>query len=119
MGNCQAAEAAAVLIQQPGGKVERMYWAIAAGEVMKANPGHYVAAVLATPPGAPAAEKTSQAPVRHLKLLRPDDTLCLGRVYRLVTFEGSHFSCPEFIISYVTFVDQRSEIMLVLVSQMS
>ena len=27
--------------------------------------------------------------MKHLKLLRPDDTLLLGRVYRLVSFEGT------------------------------
>nr|XP_029124180.1 uncharacterized protein LOC114912643 [Elaeis guineensis] len=29
----------------------------------------------------------SDSPVRHLKLLRPDDTLHIGHVYRLVSFE--------------------------------
>ncbi|XP_045090214.1 uncharacterized protein [Aegilops tauschii subsp. strangulata] len=32
-------------------------------------------------------EEIRAAPVKHLKLLRPDDTLLLGRVYRLVSFE--------------------------------
>ncbi|VAI17829.1 unnamed protein product [Triticum turgidum subsp. durum] len=35
MGNCQAAEAAEVIIQHPGGKVERLYWPTPAAEVMK------------------------------------------------------------------------------------
>ncbi|WVZ55862.1 hypothetical protein U9M48_006468 [Paspalum notatum var. saurae] len=87
MGNCQAAEAAAVLIQHPGGgRTERAYWALSAGAVMAANPGHYVAAVITTTPP-PAAGGAAAAPVKHLKLLRPDDTLLLGRVYRLVSFE--------------------------------
>ncbi|KAJ1298350.1 hypothetical protein BS78_01G445900 [Paspalum vaginatum] len=90
MGNCQAAEAAAVLIQHPGGgRTERAYWALSAGTVMAANPGHYVAAVITTTPPAAAGgdARAAAAPVKHLKLLRPDDTLLLGRVYRLVSFE--------------------------------
>jgi hypothetical protein len=99
MGNCQAVDAAAVVIQhQGGGRTELVYWAIPAGEVMAANPGHYVAAVITvpqTPAGAGAGTATkggaavAAAPVKHLKLLRPDDTLQLGRVYRLVSFEGT------------------------------
>lgn len=94
MGNCQAAETATVLIQHPGGgRTERAYWALSAGAVMAANPGHYVAAVITVPQpggagdGAASASASAAAPVKHLKLLRPDDTLLLGRVYRLVSFE--------------------------------
>lgn len=89
MGNCQAAEVATVVIQHPGGgRTERAYWAMSAGAVMAANPGHYVAAVITSPPAAGASSATgAAAPVKHLKLLRPDDTLLLGRVYRLVSFE--------------------------------
>ncbi|RCV46070.1 hypothetical protein SETIT_9G502900v2 [Setaria italica] len=88
MGNCQAAEVATVLIQHPGGgRTERAYWALSAGAVMAANPGHYVAAVIATTQPAAAGDASGSAPVKHLKLLRPDDTLLLGRVYRLVSFE--------------------------------
>lgn len=84
MGNCQAAEAATVLIQHPGGgKVDRIYWSVSASEVMNANPGHYVAHVVATA----TATAESGAPVKQLKLLRPDDTLVMGQVYRLVSFE--------------------------------
>lgn len=91
MGNCQATEAAAVLIQHPGGgRTERAYWALSAGPVMAANPGHYVAAVIATTPPPAGDAASASAPVKHLKLLRPDDTLLLGRVYRLVSFEGTH-----------------------------
>jgi hypothetical protein len=90
MGNCQAAEAAAVLIQHPGGgRTERAYWALSAGAVMAANPGHYVAAVIATTQPAAAAGGAPAVTAKHLKLLRPDDTLLLGRVYRLVSFEGT------------------------------
>ncbi|GJN08750.1 hypothetical protein PR202_ga26704 [Eleusine coracana subsp. coracana] len=91
MGNCQAAEVATVVIQHPGeGRTERAYWALSAGAVMAANPGHYVAAVITSPPDPSSCSSgggAAAAPVKHLKLLRPDDTLLLGRVYRLVSFE--------------------------------
>nr|AGT16351.1 hypothetical protein SHCRBa_020_D23_F_160 [Saccharum hybrid cultivar R570] len=93
MGNCQcqAAEVATVLIQHPGGGcTERAYWALSAAAVMAANPGHYVAAVITTtaqPAAGDGAASSAAATVKHLKLLRPDDTLLLGRVYRLVSFE--------------------------------
>ncbi|CAN1191331.1 hypothetical protein LINPERPRIM_LOCUS39644 [Linum perenne] len=68
MGNCQAAEAATVVIQHPPGnnntkRVDMIYWPISAHEVMNSNPGHY--------------------------LLKPDDTLLIGQVYRLISFEGA------------------------------
>uniref|UniRef100_A0ACD5X119 Uncharacterized protein n=1 Tax=Avena sativa TaxID=4498 RepID=A0ACD5X119_AVESA len=91
MGNCQAVDAATVVIQHPGGgRTELAYFALPAGEVMAANPGHYVAAVITvpqTPAASGATTAAAAAPVKHLKLLRPDDTLQLGRVYRLVSFE--------------------------------
>uniref|UniRef100_A0A0E0M6T9 Uncharacterized protein n=1 Tax=Oryza punctata TaxID=4537 RepID=A0A0E0M6T9_ORYPU len=99
MGNCQAADAAAVVIQHPssssfgngggGGRVERAYGALSAAAVMAANPGHYVAEVVRPVATAPATASAASAPAarRRLKLLRPDDTLVLGGVYRLVTFE--------------------------------
>nr|CAD1832430.1 unnamed protein product [Ananas comosus var. bracteatus] len=102
MGNCQAAEAvaAAAVIEHPGGRVERVYWTVAASNVMAANPGHYVAVVVVAAPRSSASGNSSSsassdgdggtraaAPVAHVKLLRPDDPLHIGRVYRLVTFE--------------------------------
>lgn len=103
MGNCQAAEAVAIVIQHPsGGRVERAHGAVSAAAVMAANPGHYVAAVV--PAALPSMASAPAAPAkRRLKLLRPDDTLVLGGVYRLVSFEGTqryaidtHF-CPCFV----------------------
>lgn len=96
MGNCQAAEAAAVVIQHPGGKVDRIYSSASATEVMNANPGHYVALVV-------AAENA--APIKQLKLLRPDDALVIGQVYKLISFEGafivdSRFSDVQFIVGF-------------------
>ncbi|CAL5074510.1 unnamed protein product [Urochloa decumbens] len=103
MGNCQAAEAAAVVIQHPGGKVERLYWATTAAEVMQNNPGHYVALVIlrvaadkAAASGDAAAAATAAgagggggggggAKITRVKLLKPKDTLMLGQVYRLIT----------------------------------
>ena len=102
MGNCQAAEAAAVVIQHPGGKVERLYWSTTAAEVMRTNPGHYVALVIlrvaadkaAANPGDAAAAATTTtgggggAKITRVKLLKPKDTLLLGQVYRLITAQG-------------------------------
>ncbi|RLN33213.1 hypothetical protein C2845_PM03G33580 [Panicum miliaceum] len=106
MGNCQAAEAAAVVIQHPGGKVERLYWSTTAAVVMRSNPGHYVALVIlrvaadkaAAAPGDAAAAAAATATgagagggggggakITRVKLLKPKDTLLLGQVYRLIT----------------------------------
>ncbi|KAJ8439720.1 hypothetical protein Cgig2_009544 [Carnegiea gigantea] len=93
MGNCQAAEAATVVIQHPTengngngngqGRVDRIYYSVSANEVMSSNPGYYVAVVLDSP------AQPNGPPTRHqLKLLKPDDTLHIGRVYRLISFEG-------------------------------
>jgi hypothetical protein len=99
MGNCQAAETAAVIIQHPGGKAERLYWATTAEEVMRNNPGHYVALVILR---VSAAEKASGGAaaaaagagggtkITRVKLLKPKDTLLLGQVYRLITAQGSY-----------------------------
>ncbi|KAJ4844184.1 hypothetical protein Tsubulata_000847 [Turnera subulata] len=83
MGNCQVAEAATVVIQHPGNKVERIYWFVSAHEIMNSNPGNYVALVVTSP----TLRAENGLPVKQLKLLRPDDTLLIGHVYRLVSFE--------------------------------
>lgn len=90
MGNCQTAEAAAVVIQHPpgSGRVERVHGPTSAAAVMAANPGHYVAVVIQAAQQPPPAKAK-----RRLKLLRPDDTLALGAVYRLVSFEGTIHMC--------------------------
>uniref|UniRef100_A0A0D9WNP9 Uncharacterized protein n=1 Tax=Leersia perrieri TaxID=77586 RepID=A0A0D9WNP9_9ORYZ len=94
MGNCQAAEAATVVVQHPGGRVERLYWATSAAEVMRSNPGHYVAQVtLRVAEEKPAAPAPAPAPARgtvrvtRVKLLKPKDTLQLGQAYRLITVD--------------------------------
>ena len=92
MGNCQAAEAATVVVQHPGGRVQRLYWATSAAEVMRANPGHYVALVTLR-----VAEERQDAPggerrtvrLTRVKLLKPKEPLLLGHVYRLITTQGA------------------------------
>ncbi|KAL9663559.1 hypothetical protein QQ045_018948 [Rhodiola kirilowii] len=85
MGNCQAIDAAALVIQHPDGKLEEMYWSVCASEVMRKNPDHYVTLIIPLPEsheekkGEPEAFKST-----HVKLLRPSDTLYLGSAYRLV-----------------------------------
>uniref|UniRef100_A0A2P2MBP8 Uncharacterized protein MANES_05G090500 n=1 Tax=Rhizophora mucronata TaxID=61149 RepID=A0A2P2MBP8_RHIMU len=87
MGNCQAIDAAALVIQHPGGKIERLYWPITASEVMRMNPGHYVSLIIPLPvSGEDQEQKTVQ--FTRVKLLRPADTLALGHAYRLVTTQG-------------------------------
>jgi hypothetical protein len=99
MGNCQAAEAATVIIENPGGggRVERFYWSLSASKVMEDNPGHYVAVVISTSTAAAATnpDGAGSTAVKRLKLLRPDDTLHIGHVYRLVSFEGPLLSPPS------------------------
>ncbi|XP_030552065.1 uncharacterized protein LOC115756429 [Rhodamnia argentea] len=93
MGNCQAIDAAALVIQHPDGRLERMYWPVAASEVMRTNPGHYVSLIIPLPgPGDERKESDRQDPppkaaVRftRVKLLRPTETLALGHAYRLIT----------------------------------
>ncbi|XP_066371844.1 uncharacterized protein [Miscanthus floridulus] len=100
MGNCQAAEAATVVVQQPGGRVQRLYWATSAAEVMRANPGHYVALVTHRADaddeklrshsqqqrqGEQQHTHHGAARVTRVKLLKPRDTLVLGQAYRLIT----------------------------------
>ncbi|XP_051116688.1 uncharacterized protein LOC127241599 [Andrographis paniculata] len=96
MGNCQAVDNATIAIQCPNGKVEKLYCPIPAGEIMRLNPGHYVALLLTTTLYSSAAVAPSAAggggggantPLRvtRIKLLRPSETLALGHVYRLVT----------------------------------
>ncbi|XP_052186902.1 uncharacterized protein LOC127797798 isoform X3 [Diospyros lotus] len=85
MGNCQAVDAAALVIQHPDGKIERMYWAVSASEVMKMNPGHYVSLIIPLPVSGEESADEKTVRFTRVKLLRPSDTLVLGRAYRLVT----------------------------------
>lgn len=89
MGNCQAIDAAALVIQHPNGRIERLYWPVAASEVMRMNPGHYVSLIIPLPSSSVSDQEKQdhQKTVRftRVKLLRPSDTLSLGHAYRLVT----------------------------------
>ncbi|KAA8533103.1 hypothetical protein F0562_033364 [Nyssa sinensis] len=85
MGNCQAVDAAALVIQHPSGKIERMYWPMSASEVMKMNPGHYVSLIIPLPISGEENSDDKTVRFTRVKLLRPSDTLVLGRAYRLVT----------------------------------
>lgn len=98
MGNCQAIDSATLAIQHPNGREDKLFWPVAASEIMKMKPGHYVALLLTTTlySSTAAAAKnatsvnTNNTPLRitRIKLLRPTDTLALGHVYRLVTSQG-------------------------------
>ncbi|XP_010254684.1 PREDICTED: uncharacterized protein LOC104595592 [Nelumbo nucifera] len=85
MGNCQAIDAATLVIQHPGGRVEKLYWPVTASEIMRLNPGYYVALIIAF--CLPEEEDKRQDAVRitRIKVLRPTDTLVLGQAYRLIT----------------------------------
>ncbi|KAI9073434.1 hypothetical protein K1719_017347 [Acacia pycnantha] len=91
MGNCQAVDAAALVIQHPCGRIERLYWSVTASEIMKMNPGHYVSVIIPLPLSEDEQQQQSQQQqnktVRftRVKLLRPNDTLNLGHAYRLIT----------------------------------
>ncbi|KAF5207312.1 D-ribose-binding periplasmic protein [Thalictrum thalictroides] len=92
MGNCQAIDAASLVIQHPSGRVERFYWPMTVSEVMRVNQGHYVALVItlgisSSPPEEKAVNDGEGVRFTRVKLLRPTDTLVLGKAYRLITTE--------------------------------
>jgi hypothetical protein len=102
MGNCQAIDTATLVIQQPNGKEERLYWPVSASEVMKSNPDHYVALLISTTlctskDKENCSNKTidnnnnvnnNKVRITRIKLLKPTDTLLLGQVYRLISTQG-------------------------------
>lgn len=112
MGNCQAVDAATLVIQHPSGKVDKFYWPMSASEIMRMNPGHYVALLISTTlyhssnnDKCPDNSANNVNPVRltRIKLLRPTDTLVLGQVYRLITTQGIYtyfwlFFCSLFLL---------------------
>ncbi|KAE8653782.1 cyclin delta-1 family protein [Hibiscus syriacus] len=87
MGNCQAVDAAALVIQHPSGRQERLYWQIPVSEIMRMNPGHYVSLIIPLPVSEDQQGNQPQNTVRftRVKLLRPTETLTLGHAYRLIT----------------------------------
>ncbi|XP_042049337.1 uncharacterized protein LOC121794980 [Salvia splendens] len=86
MGNCQAVDNATLVIQHPNGRVDKHFFPVSAAEIMKMNPGHYVALLLTTTLYS-SKNNNSSTPLRvtRIKLLRHTDSLLLGHVYRLVT----------------------------------
>ena len=118
MGNCQAIDAATLVIQHPSGKVEKLYWPVSASEIMKTNPGHYVALLISTTlcpvknnedsggnhesPNKNIENNnnnnTNSVRLTRIKLLRPNDTLVLGQAYRLITSQGLSFTSFFFCV---------------------
>jgi hypothetical protein len=98
MGNCQAIDTATLVIQQPNGKEERLYWPVSASEVMKSNPDHYVALLISTTlctskdkencSNKSSDNNNNKVRITRIKLLKPTDTLLLGQVYRLISTQG-------------------------------
>jgi hypothetical protein len=93
MGNCQAIDAAALVIQHPSGKIERLYWSVSASYVMRANPGHYVSLIMPLPQEQEGHNSNNNEVKKavlftRVKLLKPEDTLTLGHAYRLITTQG-------------------------------
>ncbi|KAL5725394.1 hypothetical protein ACHQM5_008542 [Ranunculus cassubicifolius] len=84
MGNCQAIDAASLVIQHPSGRVERLYWPITANEVMKSNPSHYVALIITSSVGDGEKNVGNGVRVTRVKLLKATDMLNLGQAYRLI-----------------------------------
>ena len=100
MGNCQAIDAATLVIQHPSGKTEKFYSSLSASQVMKMNPGHCVALLISTTvyPNKDIQNcsknnngdtNNNQVRLTRIKLLKPNDALLLGHVYRLITTQGS------------------------------
>ncbi|KAL0916587.1 hypothetical protein M5K25_014114 [Dendrobium thyrsiflorum] len=101
MGNCQAIDVvAAAIIQHPNGSLEKLYWPTTAGEVMRSHPGHHVALVSFhvsgddlntsntkgdTGGGGGGGGDTGSVRLIRVRLLKNNDLLLIGQVYRLVT----------------------------------
>jgi len=131
MGNCQAIDTATLVIQQPNGKEERLYWPVTASEVMKTHPDHYVALLISTTlctskDKENCSNKSSdnnndnnnnKVRITRIKLLKPTDTLLLGQVYRLISTQGQllqlHLSFDLFLlILYIVFHPYRDYFVL-------
>ncbi|KAK4263310.1 hypothetical protein QN277_028742 [Acacia crassicarpa] len=85
MGNCQAVDAAALVIQHPCGKMEGLYSSVTASEVMRMNPGHYVSLIIPLHQQQQNHQDQNTVRITQVKLLRPNETLTLGHAYRLIT----------------------------------
>lgn len=100
MGNCQAIDAASLVIQHTNGREERLYWPVMAKEIMRLNPGYYVALII-TYHVSEEQQRRSSNPysnsnpntnngvrITRVKLLRPSDSLTLGQAYKLIDSQG-------------------------------
>ncbi|CAH8251826.1 unnamed protein product [Arabidopsis lyrata] len=95
MGNCQAVNAAVLVLQHPGGKIDRYYGSVSVSEVMAMYPGHYVSLIIPLteeeerniPATVKGDDKKQRKAVRftRVQLLRPTENLVLGHAYRLIT----------------------------------
>ncbi|CAH8383999.1 unnamed protein product [Eruca vesicaria subsp. sativa] len=95
MGNCQTINAAALVLQHPGGKIDRYYVSISVSEIMSMYPGHYVCLIIPlteeeekkVPTTVKREDKKHKKGVRftRVQLLRPTESLVLGHAYRLIT----------------------------------
>ncbi|EOA38626.1 hypothetical protein CARUB_v10010489mg [Capsella rubella] len=95
MGNCQAVNAAVLVLQHPGGKIDRYYGSVSVTEVMSMYPGHYVSLIVPLteeeekniPAAVKGEDKKQRKAVRftRVQLLRPTENLVLGHAYRLIT----------------------------------
>ena len=114
MGNCQTINAAALVLQHPGGKIDRYYTSISVSEIMSMYPGHYVCLIIPLteeeekniPATVKRDEKKHKKGVRftRVQLLRPTDSLVLGHAYRLITSQGSPFCSVSSVFSRRLFV---------------
>ncbi|KAF2573859.1 hypothetical protein F2Q70_00001771 [Brassica cretica] len=95
MGNCQAVDAAALVVQHPDGKLDRYYGPVPVAEIMRMYPGHYVSLIIPLPETNVQAtttktvedDKSERRVVKFTRviLLRPTESLVLGHAYRLIT----------------------------------
>ncbi|WZZ27842.1 hypothetical protein YC2023_011243 [Brassica napus] len=95
MGNCQAVDAAALVLQHPDGKIDRYYGPVSVAEIMRMHPGHYVSLIIPLPEADIPAKTTAKeedgksqkrvVKFTRVKLLRPTENLVLGHAYRLIT----------------------------------
>ncbi|CAH2038370.1 unnamed protein product [Thlaspi arvense] len=90
-----AVNAAALVLQHPGGKIDRYYGSISVSEIMGMHPGHYVSLIIPLteeeekniPATVKREDKKQRKTVRftRVQLLRPTENLVLGHAYRLIT----------------------------------
>ncbi|CAN8242417.1 unnamed protein product [Cochlearia groenlandica] len=99
MGNCQAVDAAVLVLQHPDGKIDRYYGPVSVAEIMRMYPTHYVSLIIPLPEtnNIPATkttvdenDKSRRKVVRftRVKLLRPTENLVFGHAYRYEGYKG-------------------------------